>query len=262
MAITLTTDPASGSPATNPVVVSDCLQWCLQPDNEDVFATEGTFATLTVNFPSTIASIPANGTEFTIWGHTFSVNSALANSTATAMKIQSSGNITGAAFRQMLNANIFFAQNAVIDDDGLALRNTVVTWNACGEQDNFSGANMDLAALTGAGATVTVTNGTTPVQTDGYSMQTRLFKVDGVTNVAVPITEFEGLRPLVGCNDISETCVNYIKDAARLLFTPMPDLSTTSEIDPEDGDTLCSRFLIQYGWNYKDANCQPFSRNF
>lgn len=262
MAITLTTDPASGSPATNPVVVSDCLQWCLQPDNEDVFATEGTFATLTVNFPSTIASIPANGTEFTIWGHTFSVNSALANSTATAMKIQSSGNITGAAFRQMLNANIFFAQNAVIDDDGLALRNTVVTWNACGEQDNFSGANMDLAALTGAGATVTVTNGTTPVQTDGYSMQTRLFKVDGVTNVASPITEFEGLRPLVGCNDISETCVNYIKDAARLLFTPMPDLSTTSEIDPEDGDTLCSRFLIQYGWNYKDANCQPLSGNF
>lgn len=262
MAITLTTDPASGSPATNPVVVSDCLEWCLLPDTADVLTTAGTFATLEVDFPSTIVSIPADGTQFTIWGHTFEVDSTLGNSTATAFKIQASGNITGAAFRQMLNANIFFAQNAVIDDDGFALRNTVVTWNACGEQGNFSGANMDLAALTGAGATVTVTNGTTPVQTDGYSMQTRLFKVDGVTNVASPVTEFEGLRPLVGCSDISETCVNYIKDAARLLFTPMPDLSTTSEIDPADGDTLCSRFLIQYGWNYKDANCQPLSGNF
>ncbi len=262
MAITLTTDPATGSPATNPVVVSDCLEWCLLPDTADVLSTPGTFATLEVDFPSTIVSIPADGTEFTIWGHTFEVDSTLGNSTATAMKIQASGNITGAAFRQMLNANVFFAQNAVIDDDGFALRNTVVTWNACGEQGNFSGANMDLAALTWAGASVTVTNGTTPVQIDGYTMQTRLFKVDGVTNDAASVTEFEGLKPLIGCDDISETCVNYIKDAARLLFTPMPDLSNTYEIDPDDGDTLCSRFLLQYGWNYKDANCQPVSGNF
>lgn len=261
MAITLTTDPASGSPATNPVVVSDCLQWCLQPDVSDVLTTPGTFATVLVNFPSTISSIPANGTEIVIWGHTFTVNSALGNSTANAFKISSSGNITGAAFRQMLNANIFFAQNTVIDDDDITLRNTVVVWNQCGEQANFSGANMDLSAITALGGTFTVTNGTTPVQTDGYTMQTRLFKVDAGTNVASPVTEFEGLKPLIGCDEITETCVNYIKDAARLLFTPMPDLSTTSEIDPEE-DTLTGRFLLQYGWNYKDANCQPLSGNF
>ena len=261
MAITLTTDPASGSPATNPVVVSDCLQWCLQPDVSDVLTTPGTFATVLVNFPSTISSIPANGTEIVIWGHTFTVNSALGNSTANAFKISSSGNITGAAFRQMLNANIFFAQNTVIDDDDITLRNTVVVWNQCGEQANFSGANMDLSAITALGGTFTVTNGTTPVQTDGYTMQTRLFKVDAGTNVASPVTEFEGLKPLIGCDEITETCVNYVKDAARLLFTPMPDLSTTSEIDPEE-DTLTGRFLLQYGWNYKDANCQPLSGNF
>lgn len=261
MAITLSTDPASGAPATNPVVVSDCLEWCLLPDNVDVFDTEGTFATVIVNFPSTIVSIPADGTQFTIWGHTFEVQSAVVPSTANAFKIQASGNATGTSFRQMLNANLFFAQNTVVDDDGIALRNTIVTWNECGEQANFSGANMDLQALIDAGATVTVTNGVTAVVVDGYTMQTRLLKTDGATNVSSPVSEFEGLLPLIGCDTIGETCINYIKDAARLLYTPMPDLSTSSEIDPEV-DTLCSRFLIQYGWNYKDANCQPISGNF
>jgi len=261
MAITLTTDPASGSPATNPVVVSDCLEWCLQPDTADVFTTPGTFATLEVNFPTTIGAIPSDGTEIVIWGHTFEIDSAIVPSTAQAFRVYSSGALTGASFRQMLNANIFFAQNAVVDDDGFSLANTVVTWNTCGEQGNFSGANMDLAALVTAGATVTVTNGTTPVITDGYSMQTRLFKVGGATNVAVAVSEFEGLRPLIGCDEVSPSCINYIKDAARLLFTPMPDLSTTSEIDPAE-DTLCGRFLIQYGWNYKDADCQPISGSF
>lgn len=261
MAITLTTDPSSGAPATNPVVVSDCLEWCLQPDVGDVLATPGTFATLEVNFPTTIGSIPANGTEITIWGHTFEVDSAIVPSTATAFRVYSIGNITGAAFRQMLNANIFFAQNTVIDDDGFSLANTVVTWNTCGEQGNFDGANMDLAALVTAGATVTVTNGTTAVQTDGYTMQTRLMRLNSVTDAGVAVSEFEGLLPLAGCDDVTETCINYMKDAARLLFTPMPDLSTTSEIDPAT-DTLTGRFIIQYGWNYKDANCQPISGNF
>ena len=260
MAITLTTDPATGSPATTPIPVSDCLQWCLQPDNEDVFTTEGTFATLQVNFPSTISVIPANGTQFTIWGHTFEVDSSLGNSTANAMRIQSNGNTQGSLFRQMLNANIFFAQNAVVANDGFVLRNTVVTWNGCGEQGNFSGANMDLAALVTAGATVTVTNGTTAVQVDGYTMQTRLFRV-GSDGASYAVSEFEGLRPLASCDAVSETCINYMKDAARLLLTPMPDLAIDSEIDPAT-DTLCSRFFIQYGWNYKDENCQPLSGNF
>lgn len=261
MAITLTTDPASGSPATNPVVVSDCLEWCLQPDTADVFATPGTFATLEVNFPTTISSIPADGTQITIWGHIFEIDSAIVPSTAQAFRMYSSGNITGASFRQMLNANIFFAQNTVVDDDGFSLANTVVTWNTCGEQGNFSGANMDLQALIDAGATVTITNGVTPVITDGYTMQVRLLRTDATTNVFFPVSEFEGLQPLGNCDEISETCINYMKDAARLLFTPMPDLSTTSEIDPEE-DTLTGRFLIQYGWNYKDANCQPISGSF
>lgn len=262
MAITLTTDPESGSPATSPIVVSDCLQWCLQPDNADVFSVEGSFATVEVNFPSTIASIPADGTEIVIWGHTFEVDSSLGNSTANAFKIVSSGNITGAAFRQMLNANIFFAQNAIIDDDGLSLANTVITWKTCGEQGNFSGANMDLDAITALGGTFTVTNGTTAEPVDGYAMQTRLMNTAGDTGVTAAVSEFEGLYPLINCDTVSETCINYIKDAARLLFTPMPDLSTSSEFDPLDGDTLCSLFFIQYGWNYKDANCQPQSGNF
>lgn len=261
MAITLTADPASGSPPTNPVVVSDCLEWCLLPDTADVFTTPGTFATLEVNFPTTVSVIPANGSQFTIWGHTFEVNSAAVPSTANAFKIYSVGSIAAAAFRQMLNANIFFAVNAVIDDDGFVLRNTVVTWNACGEQASFTGDQMDLQTLIDAGAAVTVTNGVTGVVVDGYTMQARLFRVDGTTNVAFPVSEFEGIKPLLGCDNVTETCINYIKDAARLLFTPMPDLAIDSEIDPAD-NTLCGRFFIQYGWNYKDANCQPISGNF
>lgn len=262
MAITLTTDPATGSPPTNPLVTTDCLEWCLQPDTADVFTTPGTFATLEVLFPVT-CTVPADGTQFTIWGHTFEVDSSLTNSTAAAMKVSATGTITGAAFRQMLNANIFFADNTVVEVHPTLfnLRNTLVTWNACGEQGNFTGANMDVQALIDTGATVTVTNGVTAVQVDGYTMQTRLFKVDGATSTAIAVTEFEGLKPLAGCDDVAETCVNYMKDAARLLYTPMPDLTTTSEIDP-DTDTLCARFLLQYGWNYKDANCQPVSGNF
>lgn len=261
MAITLTTDPASGSPATSPLVVSDCLQWCLQPDTADVFTTAGTFATVEIDFPTTIGSIPADGTEFVIWGHTFQIDSSVSPSTANAFKMVSNGSVSAAALRQMFNANIFFAQNAVIDDDGLVLRNTVITFNACGEQANFSGANMDVTALEAAGATVTITNGTTAVIVDGYTMQARLFRVDGATNTSYAVSEFEGLLPLINCNETSEVCINYMKDAARLLFTPMPDLSTTSEIDPAT-DTLCGRFMLQYGWNYKDADCQPISGDF
>ena len=261
MAITLTTDPASGSPATSPLIVSDCLQWCLRPDTADVFTTAGTFATIEIDFPSTISSIPADGTEFTIWGHTFQINSAVSPSTANAFKMVSNGSVSAAALRQMFNANIFFAQNSVIDDDGFVLRNTVITFNACGEQANFSGANMDVTALEDAGATVTITNGTTAIIVDGYTMQARLFRVDGATNTSFAVSEFEGLLPLINCAETSEVCINYMKDAARLLFTPMPDLSTTSEIDPAT-DTLCGRFMLQYGWNYKDANCQPISGDF
>lgn len=262
MAITLTTDPASGAPPTNPLAVSDCLQWCLQPDTEDVFLVEGTFATLEVLFPSTISVIPADGSEFTIWGKTFEVDSSLGNSTANAMKISASGSTTGAAFRQMLNANLFFANNTTVEVHPtlFALRNTLVTWQQCGEQGNFGGAQMDVVTLEDAGATVTVTNGVNAEQVSGYSMQVRLLRIDSA-ETALPVTEFEGLKPLTGCDDVSESCVNYMKDAARLLFTPMPDLSTTSEIDPAE-QTLTGRFMIQYGWNYKDVDCQPVSGNF
>lgn len=255
MAITIT---GPSQDRTLPIEVSDCLQWCFEADAADVLDVLGSFATLTVNFPA-VPTIPANGTAFTLWGVAFTVNNSVPSSNNT-FQVTAIGSVTAGNFRRMLNANFFFA-NTTIGTDGFVLRNTVVTWNECGEQDNFAGVNMDFAGLISAGATAAATNGVTAVFTNGYSIQSRLLKVDPVTNVAAPITKYEGAQPGANCNTVSELCINYMEDAKRTIFTPMPDLSVTSEIDP-DIPTMIGRFQLQYGWVYKDDNCLPKSGDF
>lgn len=253
--MTITSEPTA---PPVPIPVSDCMKWCLQPTEGEIFDTVGSNATLFVDFPGTIGSIPANGTEFTLWGRLFTVNNAT-NYTSNSFKIVASGNTTGGNFRRMLRANFFFLQNTDIDSVA-DLSETLVTWNECGEQDNFTGVNMEYAALTGAGATVTPTNGVTPIFVSGAMVQTRLFKNDSVSGSA-PITKFEGISPTASCDAANEICVDYMQDARRTLFTPMPDLSLTSEIDPVE-TTMIARFYIEYGTTYRDDNCQPQSGTF
>jgi hypothetical protein len=255
MAITITDEPIS-IPAPTPV--SDCLRWCLQPDSADVLDTPGSFAVISVIFPGTIGSIPANGTAFTIFGHTFTVDNTVAN-TSTSFRIVASGNTTGTNFRNMLRANFFFSV-ATVAADG-ALTNTLITWNTCGEQENFTGVNMDLQTLIDAGATVLVTNGVTAVPVSGAMVQVRLMKADNDTGVFSPITKYEGFTPDISCDTVGGLCIDYMQDARRTLFTPMPDLSLTSEISP-DLTTMLGQFYIEFGTTYRDVNCQAQSGVF
>lgn len=266
MAITLTAEPPTTTdfddPAT-PVPVSDCLRWCMQPDAADGITTGGTFAEMEVTFLSTIVSIPADGTEFTIWGHTFEVDSTVTGHTATKIQINALGSITGRNFRDMLKSNVFFAENTTVvpNPDFFALRSTKITWNECGQKENFSGAAMDLSGLSGiidGGAPNTVTNGTEPEYVPGYMLRFRLLKYDTASGAHVPIGKFRGIEPRFDCDDIQEECVNLMRDAARLVHTPMPDLAIDSEIDP-DLDTIIGRFVFNYGWTFRDDNCQPQS---
>jgi hypothetical protein len=236
----------------------------MQPDAADGITTGGTFAELEVAFLTTIVSIPADGTQFVIWGHTFEVDSTIATHTATKFKIVASGNTTGTNFRRMLRANVFFADNATIvtNPDFFTARATKVTWNDCGQQENFSGAAMDvltvLAATLDGGAPNAVANGTEPEYVPGYILRFRLLKYDTASGAHVPIGKFRGIEPRFDCDDVQEECVNLMRDAARLVHTPMPDLAIDSEIDPDE-DTVSGLFVFNYGWTFRDDNCQPQS---
>jgi hypothetical protein len=256
MALTIISEPTS-SPVPTPV--SDCLRWCFQPDDADIFSTPGSNASVSVVFPATISTIPADGTEFTIWGRTFTVDSTN-DYTQNSFKIVSSGNQTGTNFRNMLRANFFFARSTQVAANG-NLRSTLVTWNTCGEQDNFTGVNMDFAALVTAGATATATNGVTPVMVDGAMVQVRLLRADAATNVFLPITKYEGIQPSGSCDVADELCIDFMQDAKRTLYTPLPALTATSEIDPEE-TTMVAKFKINVGVTWRDASCQPQSGAF
>lgn len=239
----------------------------MQPDTEDGIETPGAFAELEITFLTTISSIPSNGTEFKIWGHTFTVDDTIVSHTSTSFKIVSSGSTTGTNFRRMLRANSFFVTNTSIgtNPDFFTARATKVTWNECGAQENFTGAAMDvltvLAGTLDGGAPNAVSNGVTPVFVPGYMIQFRLLKLDTPTGEYLPIGKFRGIEPRFECDSIGEECINLMRDAARLINTPMPDLAIDSEIDPED-DTVSGIYALQYGWNYRDDECQPVSGEF
>lgn len=256
MALTIISTPTD-PPVPTPV--SDCFQFCFQPDDADIFDTPGVNALVEVIFPSTISTIPANGTQFTIWGKLFTVDNGQAYS-SNSFKVESSGNATGANFRNMLKANYFFSRSTDVSA-GASLRETLITWLACGEQDYFSGANMDMAELTGIGATVTVINGTTPVVKTGAMVQVQLLKCDGASNVYSPITMYEGITPTGTCGTAEELCVDFMADIRKTLFTPMPDLSLTSEIDPEE-TTMVAKFKINSGVTWIDDTCTAQSGVF
>lgn len=148
-----------------PEPVSNRLAWTIQPDVSDVLDTVGSRAMVQITFPASGVVVPANGTEFTICGNTFTVDDSTPF-TQNTMDIDTSGNSTGINLKEMLRANFFFAKTQ-IENGPAGFRDTIITWEDCGEQENFTGAAMDLSALETAGATVTVTNGLTAVKVNG-----------------------------------------------------------------------------------------------
>lgn len=247
-------------PAVYPIPepVSNRLAWTIQPDISDVLSTVGSKATVQITFPASGITVPANGTEFTIWGHTFTIDDT-SNWTQNSFKLLTSGNSSGINLKGMLGANFFFSKTQISTGPG-GLRDTIITWNDCGEQENFTGLAMDLSALETAGATVVVTNGTTAVKTNGYIIQARLLKMDSDL-LFQPITKYEGFQPVINCNAIEELTINFMEEARRTLYTELPDLTVSSEQTPAE-TTMVGVFKLQIGWTYKDASCQPISGEF
>ena len=246
--ITLTEYPpvaGYGVTDTVPIPVSDCLQWCMQPDDGDVVDTAGSNAFVQIIFPNTFTE-PANGTTFKIWGHTFTFNSAF---DYTATSFSSAGEAAPARnnFARMIEANLFF-RRAVnvhrVDSDTV-----LISWLTCEPQSNFTGANLVLTAFTTLGATVTSAQGVSPVYVPGYKMTVQLMKLIGNTgtNAFKAISALSGLEAKKTCDGAEETCVNLMGEARKTLYTPMPDLTDSSEIDPQT-QTMMGRFVLAYGW--------------
>lgn len=266
MAITLSLTPESyttapGTTINPPDSIDKCLEFGLTPDGTDAIGTTGSVATVDIDLVGTLTVKP-DGTQMIIWGHTFEVNNAIGHNTATSFMMSTDGATTRDNILQMLGSNIYFIQATVRYYTGSPGNWRVnIDWRECREQPNFSGAGMDFSAFAGSGLSGAYANGITPVYVDGYLMNVRLHKYQSSLGGFGPVTEFEAIRPILGCNNASTSKIDYRRDIARLIFTPLPELTPTAEI-PATEDTLLGRFKIEYGWTYRDAQCQPQSGTY
>lgn len=263
MAITIIDKP--GIVSDNAVTpVSGCLKWTLQPDNADVVTTPGTAASIIVDFPFS-PTVPADGTTFKLWGYDFTIDSAT-DFTSSSFKVTTNGFQTALYFKGMLEANIFFRRATLITLTGAISNIANVIWRECREQSSFGGASMDVAGLESTGATVTVTNGVSPVYVDGYKLIMRLLRVENSGVEWTEMTKLEGIEPSRICSGSALVSVDFMADARRSFFPRLPELSATSYIAPDSGGVFTKYwktgffavFQLEYGWVYR-ADCQPKS---
>lgn len=267
--ITLTTQPPSipdvetDTVKQPPVVVSDCIKWCMQPADSDGVDTPGAKASVTVTFPSTL-TVPANGTAFTIWGYNFTVDDSHPF-TSESFEVETSGVNTWVNFAQMIQANLFLSRKVTPIGtilSGPVRYRVVVQWNECREQAGFSEDNMDFAGLEATGATVTYANGVSPAYIDGYQVVSRVGVYQDTTNAWSPLFELEGYEVDRQCTGIGEVCVDYRHDIESMLYTDLPDLTSSSRITTlQGGRSLMRLFSLEYGWTYRE-NCQARSGTF
>lgn len=244
--------------------VSGCLKWKLQPDAADVVDTPGTAATLVVDFPNP-PTVPANGTEFTLWGQLFTVDDAVPF-TGQSFKVTTNVLETAFNFKGMLEANIFFRRDTTVVLSGGLLDIATVTWRECKEQPRFGGPAMDFVGLESTGATVTATNGVSPVYVSGYKMILRLLRAENSGVEYTELTKLEGMEPARSCAGSGPITIDYMRDAKRTLFPVLPALTATSYIAPPGGGFytnqwktgILAAFQLEYGWIYRE-DCQPKS---
>lgn len=262
--LTITSEPyniaSEDDPKAQPVPLSDCLQWCLQAAPSDAISVLGSTASVVISWPA-VPTVPANGTTFTIWGKAFTVN----NSTpfaAMTFEVTTSGTQTAQNMVNMLNGNLFFRRAATIQVTGVSSRDVLIDWDECREQASFGDDAMNMDNLITAGASVVVTNGVSPEYVAGYRIDFRLLKWTAQGGGQwLPVTEFEGIEPNKGCATVSELCLNLVQNAAQNLHTPMFDLVNEGEPDNLE-ENILGRFKLEYGWTYRDADCQPQSGTF
>lgn len=255
MAITLT-QPQSA----DPIPVSDCLKFSLLPAASDVVTTPGTQAVLVVVFPGSPTD-PGNGTTFVLWGFTMETNDATP-ATATSFEVVAGDTFsTMNNFADMILSNYYLNDAAtVVVDSGTST--VTITWNNCGEQQNFGSAQMDFANIIGNAITsATPTNGTTPVYVEGFELQYKLWRID-INNSANsgPVTPYEGMAPNKTCTAAEAATFDAMPTVRELLKTPLPVLDNSHPVVAYDG--ILQFFSLQYGWTYRDANCQALSGDF
>lgn len=250
MSVQLTSSPPA---APEYIPISDCLKWCLQAQNADVYTTVGAAAKVVAVFPST-CTVPSNGTTFKIWGYDFTVQSGSLFS-STSYKVVTSGTETAANFKAMIEANFFFRRATRVTLSGTGQRTVTIEWLTCEEQSNFTGANMAFGGITGTGGTCTATNGSTADIKDGYGIAVTLF-VDMVNGGFSPVTASEGLLPKIGCSSVQAECVDMMPKVQSLLYTPMPRLDGVTHPDSEYNTV--KKFALLYGDFWRE-NCNSQS---
>ena len=253
MALTSTSSPSS----SQPIPISDCLRWAFQIDDADIITTPGTNAAVVVTFPNS-PSDPGDGTEFTLWGHVLTTESAVDYS-ATSFKVAVGDKLqTMNNFASMIQSNFYFLEMTTVT---VGASTVTITWNTCGEQENFGASQMSFSGIAGSAITSAVaTNGDTAVYTDGYLFQTKLLRTDIVSDDTGYVTGFEGTEPNKLCDTTDEVSFDAMPTVRRLLKTPMPALDNTHPVTEYDG--IIQYFSLLYGWTYQDANCQPKSGDF
>lgn len=258
MALTITTEPPSREsiidPVPTPVPVSDCWKWCLQADDADAVTTPGGYAEVEITIPST-CTVPANGTEVIIWGHVFTVDNSEPY-TGTSFTVDAVGLTTALNFVSMIQANLFFNDAVTVTVDAPGSFIVTLTWKECREQARFAAEDMDFTAITALGGSGTATNGASPVYVDGYKVITRLGLLE---STFAPLSPKVGITTDQQCTTVGEVCVDYTDDAQSMLFTHLPELTSTSIITSVvNGQSLMRSFMLEYGWVYRD-NCQAKS---
>lgn len=245
-------------PQAPPVPLSDCLEFCLKPETADVFTTPGAKAKVEFVFPA-VCSVPANGTEFTIWGHDFTIDSSTPYSSE-SFKVEGLGLLTLINFTNMIYANIFFQRATVM---ALALVGSefhlTLSWRECREQSNFAGSNMDLAVFTSIGGSATPTNGVSPVYVSAYRLLARPIRWKDATLEFAPLGPFSGVEVEKLCDTVGDTCFHLNEPIADDLFTMLPELTNSSFISAIDnGRSMMRYYSIEFGSTYR-TDCVPKS---
>lgn len=253
MALNLTSQPGQ----SDPIPISDCLRWVFQADDADVVTTPGVQAELVVTFPGS-PSDPGNGTEFTVWGHLMTTDSAT-DYTATSFKVVVGDKLaTMNNFAAMIASNFYLSRAVTIT---VGASTVTLEWDECGEQENFGSTQMEFSNITGNAITSAApTNGTTPVYVDGYRIQYRMWRIDIDGPNDGPVMAYEGATPNLLCASSEESAFDGMPTARELLNTPLPPLDNTHPAVEYDG--IIQYFQLEYGWTYRDANCQALSGDF
>lgn len=261
--ITVTKQPPNiesfSDPQAPPVPLSDCAEWCLQPETADVFTTPGAKAKIVFTIP-VVCTVPADGTPFTIWGYDFTVDSS-SDFTSESFRVYTTGLFTVVQLANMLFANIFFQRATTVTNFQLVGSNFEMTleWRECREQPNFAGANMDLAVFSAIGGSATPMNGISPIYVDAYRLLVRGVRFTDATTGYVPLAPFAGLDVEKLCTTVGETCLELNADIGADLFTMLPALTNTSFISSIDnGRSMMRYYGLEYGSTYRE-NCVPKS---